>query len=370
MVYDSMKQAGRDAESARVAKNLALSDCVDRDGHADVEMQPRERVAVNSLENATSSSKYWLRNGMVGLAAAALLYAGYGRSISQPSRVVETRRPVFSGPGSAPPARLVHLEAGARFDDRRPPEGWSRLVLKSTPRLTSGDLDTLSEEAFKTAGRVRLAIVADVVPTDSGRYALDRVGVGLSAPADDDKGDVIVTPRVVDGSKGPWSTKQRIILTAGSFELSHAALVAATPTFALVRMPTKYLLAGEHKKASLLYAFLVDAASGRLRTFVWRDAADQAPRVLNELETPATVDGVLDVKAGKLAGIPITWSFAMTTTPGETEHAVAPELAERLAPGRIEATAPDELESTITAVSAAPVKARREQPASSETPAP
>ena len=318
--------------------------------------------------------RFWLRNGTVVLATAGLLYAGYLSAMPPSARMVETRRPVFSDTDEAPPARLVHLEAGLRFDERRPPKGWSRLVLKSTPRLVSGDLDTLSEEAFKTAGRIRVAIAAHVVstPGSTGRFALDRVGVGLSASADDDKGDVIVTPRVVGGSKGPWTTKERIILTAGSFELSHTALVAASSTFALVRVPTKYLRAGEHQKASLLYAFLVNAASGRLRTFVWREDADQAPSVVNELETPATIVGPLDVKASKLAGIPLAWSFALTSIPGEIKRAIAPELAERLAPGRIDATAPVELEATIAAVAEAPIKApaKAKRPASAKSPAP
>ncbi len=150
--------------------------------------------------------------------------------------------------------------------------------------------------------------------------------------------------------------------------------MAASPTFALVRIPTKYLQAGEHLKASLLYAFLVNAASGRLRTFVWREDAARAPSVVNELETPAAIVGPLDVKASKLAGIPLAWSFALVTIPGEIKHAVAPELAGRLAPGRIDATPPAELEATIAAVAKAPVKApekpKATRPTSSRTPAP
>jgi hypothetical protein len=328
---------------------------------------------VSSLGKTTL--RFWLRGGTFVLAAVGLLYAGYLSATTSSTRMVETRRPVYSDSDAAPPARLEYLDAGLRFDERRPPEGWSRLVLKSTPRLVSGDLDTLSDEAFRTAARVRLAIAAHVArtPGASGRYTLDRVGVGLAAAADDG-GDVIVTPRVVGGSKGPWTTKERIVLTAGSFELSHAALVAAAPTFALVRIPTKFLKGGEHQQASLDYAFLVDADSGRLRTFVWREDAGRGPRVVNELETPATIDGALDVQASKLAGIPFAWSFALTSIPGETHRAVAPELAERLAPGRIDATAPDELEATIAAVAETPVKVRAKapatRPASSRSPAP
>jgi hypothetical protein len=308
---------------------------------------------------------------MIGLAVLALLYAGYAGATPRSPRVVETRRPVFAAPVAVTPAQLVHLEAGTRFDDRRPPEGWSHLVLKSTPRLASGDLATVSEEAFKTAGRIRLAIVADVVPTPGrGGYTLERVGAGLSAEADDDEGDVIVTPRTVDGSKGPWSAKQRIILAAASYELSHASLVAATPTFALIRLPTKFLLDGEHAKTSLLYAFLVDGESGRLRAFTWREDAGGIPRVINELHTPAAIDGALDVKAGRLAGIPITWSFAMTAVPGEDPIEVDAGLAEQLAPGRIEASAPDELEATIAAIAATTIKAPSGRPAYSRSPAP
>ena len=78
-----------------------------------------------------------------------------------------TERPIEDcprPPGSLPAAKLVHLAPGSRIEPEGPPAGWSHLVIKSLPRLATGDLDTVSSQAFETAGRVRLVIVADVQP--------------------------------------------------------------------------------------------------------------------------------------------------------------------------------------------------------------
>src|ERR1700722_11691015 len=66
---------------------------------------------------------------------------------------------VAQGVGWSEP-RLVLLAAGTRIGDT-PPEGWTHSVLRSMPRLKSGDLDTLPTAATKTATMFRTAILAD-----------------------------------------------------------------------------------------------------------------------------------------------------------------------------------------------------------------
>ncbi|MDG3004122.1 hypothetical protein [Paludisphaera mucosa] len=233
---------------------------------------------------------------------------------------------------------LSWLPAGTRFRDDRPPADWSDVVLKSTPALTSGDLDTVSKEAFATARRLRLVILADVArKSDAAPYAIRRLGVGLSAPiVGADGGDVVVAATNVGDASGSWSTKERIILAAGSRELGRAKLAAATPTFAILRTPTTCLVGARHETLDVLYAVLVEPASGRLRLFVCKPAAGGAPSVVRELEAPAIVDGPLHVRAKTFAGIPISWSFAMIDVPEGAERAIPDELARLIAPDRLE----------------------------------
>ena len=96
----------------------------------------------------------------------------------------------------------------------------------------------------------------------SGSF-LHRVGVGLCAPAADGLGDVVVTPTSVEGSKGPWTTKQRLVLAATSLDLARVSLGASTSNLALIRMPVTFLVSGSHRKVSVCYAVLADAQFGR-----------------------------------------------------------------------------------------------------------
>src|SRR5208337_2189663 len=82
--------------------------------------------------------------------------------------------------------RLVHLDAGSRLEGQSAPQGWSHLVIKSVPSLATGDLDTVSSQAFDTARRIRPLLVADIRRSEpeSGSVLPARTAsvIGLSHP--------------------------------------------------------------------------------------------------------------------------------------------------------------------------------------------
>ena len=307
-----------------------------------------ERFTLRILQN--TAPKGWVALTALLLIAIALPAPALVRSLVRSVPPSETPTSASGSVAKAEPARpakLVHLPAGSRFDDGHPPAGWSHLVIKSTPFLASGDLDTLSEASFKTARRIRLTIVANVVRASSGRgHRLDRVGVGLSTPAAGGD-DVIVTPRDIEGSKDSWSVADRIVLAAGEFELSRADLSAATPTLAVLRMPTTAVVEGVHKKVRLIYAFLIDPDSDSLRTFHWWEIDDRPARRFTEFKHPDVFDSPLDVQAKRLAGIPVGWSFAMLHAPKGIEREVTPELERLIAPDSIDSNDPGALEAAL-----------------------
>jgi len=233
---------------------------------------------------------------------------------------------------------LVQLDPGSRLEGQSAPPGWSHLVIKSIPALTTGDLDTVSPQAFETARRIRPVIVADVrrsgVDTGSTFY-LARVGVGLCAPGQDGNGDRVVSPSSLEGTRGSWTAKQRIILTAMSYEVSRIRLAAATPTFSLIRSPNTFLIGGSHRKLDVCYALLVDPRTGNLLTLVCCD--DTQDQARGAVETPARLvsapvfDCPLDVHASRVLGsIPVAWSFAIRELPPGTDLVVPIELASLL----------------------------------------
>jgi hypothetical protein len=234
----------------------------------------------------------------------------------------------------ASPAYMVHLEPGGRLEGGNPPQGWSHLVIKSIPRLATGDLDTVSAQAFETAQRIRPLIVADVRRSsdDPGApFRLARVGVGLCAPAKETDTDLVISASSVEGTRGSWTTKQRVILAAMALETSRARLAAATSTFALIHTPVTFLVSGEHRKLDVCYALLVDSRTGELRTIVWRDSPATGPHSPARDFPRRVFDSPLDVKASKLpGGIPVAWSFAVREFPPGSDLAFPPDLASLL----------------------------------------
>jgi hypothetical protein len=272
------------------------------------------------------------------LAIVGVLVSGTKEASLLGPKATNDRSKPPEAPVSLPAAKLVHLATGNRLEGDGPPAGWSHLVIKSLPRLATGDLDTVSSQAFETAGRVRLAIVADVRPAPAGTAAfyLHRVGAGLCAPAADGLGDVVVTPTSVEGSKGPWTTKQRLVLAATSLDLARISQGASTSNLALIRMPVVFLVSGSHRKISVCYAVFADPQTGAVRTFAWTQDPDAAtepaqPTKLRLLSGPL-FDCPIDIQARRLLGtIPVTWSFAVRDLPPGTDLDAPPGLAALLA---------------------------------------
>jgi hypothetical protein len=75
---------------------------------------------------------------------------------------------------------LVLLTPGTQVE-RKIPAGWSHLILKSIPRLASGDLNTLPGMASSTATMFHTVILADVRPVAAAadqRFVLRRIVSG------------------------------------------------------------------------------------------------------------------------------------------------------------------------------------------------
>lgn len=301
------------------------------------------------------------RRALVPLAAVALVMLAPGMRGRLFGTRSETDQPRPSGGSPAAPAgapaSLVHLKPGCRFAGDMPPEGWTHLVIKSVPKLSTGDLDTVSAQAFETAGRVRPVIVADVRRSSAAPgspFALARVGVGLCAPASEPGCDVVVSATSVNDTKGPWSAKQRLILAAMALETAEAKLVAATPTFAFLRTPVTFLIGGSHRKIDVCYVLLVDPGRGGLQTLVWVDRSEQGaespPRIVARRFNAQVFDSPLDVKANKIFGdIPVTWSFAIRELPPGVDLTLPEHLSALLSSTTEAQSRAAEIERALTA---------------------
>jgi hypothetical protein len=231
---------------------------------------------------------------------------------------------------------LVRIAPGTVVGDQ-PPGTWSHLVIKSIPRLASGDLETLPRPAFGTATLFRTVILADVGRSDvhPARFVLRRVGIGLCVP-DPPKGDVAVHSSQLKELGVGLGMVEKIVLRSAEAELAKGRLIASGPTFALYRGPTMMQVGQVHHRVELTYALLVDDHSGALRVLVWSQESTReglaAPAKLVELTPSLVFDCPLNVKAERLLGaVPVSWSFAMENLPPGKPVALSPDLARCLA---------------------------------------
>jgi hypothetical protein len=123
----------------------------------------------------------------------------------------------------------------------------------------------------------------------------------------------------------------RTVLDRAEQELRRGRLVARTPTFALFSAPAMMRVGAVHREVLLRYAFLVDPATGTLRTLVWAIAPEPsrrtAARTMVLLAPGLIYDCGLDVLAERIFGaLPVNWSFAMRGLPTGQPRAVPAEL--------------------------------------------
>jgi len=218
-------------------------------------------------------------------------------------------------------SKLVLLQPGMLITDK-PPTGWSHMVVKSIPRLASGDLGTLPKGSSKTATLFRTVILADVKPVDVDEkdFELVRIGLGICVPQDEDH-DMVVAADRLDALGLHLTTVQRLVLDATEAELAEGRIIASTPTFALFRSPAIMVTAGsEHRRVNLCYAFCVERTTGKLQVAAWTMAQEtksqKAPSKLVRLEAKPVYDCRIDVRAKRILGmVPFSWSFALTSLP-------------------------------------------------------
>jgi hypothetical protein len=225
---------------------------------------------------------------------------------------------------------IVFLE-GDTVIDRTAPPGWTNLIVKSKPRLASGDLETLPAQARTTATLFRTAIVADVRRSVRGKgpYQLARLGLGLCVPVDGH--DRVAMSSVPSEARASLGLIERQVLSVAEAELKKGRVLASTPGFTLVGAPAVQQFGTKHVAVLVLYGFLVDPQNGRLTTVVWSVPqtllASSSTNSVNVLAPALVYDCALDVEAELWLGtIPKGWSFAMRSLPPGRSRTITREL--------------------------------------------
>ncbi len=226
-----------------------------------------------------------------------------------------------------PTARLVLIAPGTPVGERAP-EGWSDLVVKSTPKLETGDLATLPAFAASTAALFRTVFLAEVgVDPKTDQRVLKRIGLGLAMP--ENGVDVIVSGTSGSARHEPAALGfvERRVLASAEVELRKMRLLVATPTLAVLTAPSLMKSARGHEKIILIYALILNGKSGEMRTVVWWIPQDSERRSPPDrwslLPKNLNYTCAIDVAAERLLNtLPVNWSFAMSALPPGREMTI------------------------------------------------
>ena len=222
--------------------------------------------------------------------------------------------------------RFIPLAPGTTVDGKLA-GGWTDRIIRSAPRLASGEIGTLPDSAKVSATLFRTTVLVEVGKGERG-YELRAVGVGNGVPF---RGrEVVVTPDGPAEVRESLSMVERIVANAAYDEVNRGRLVAKTPTFAVTRGPAKLVIEGSHKAVDIYYAILIDPESGAVRTLNWATYPGKTtpPRRLTLLPADQAFDCPLDVAVdGKIGPLNVSWSFAMAALPPGRKVEVTPEVA-------------------------------------------
>ena len=134
-------------------------------------------------------------------------------------------------------------------------------MVKSIPRLASGEKDSLPNGSAKTAAYFRTVILANVKPVDvdEREFELTQVGIGICVPRKGEEKDIVVAADRLEALGLHLSWVEKKVLDTLESEMAEGRIIARTPTFALFRSPATIVVAGnEHRKVNLNYAFCVE----------------------------------------------------------------------------------------------------------------
>ncbi len=209
---------------------------------------------------------------------------------------------------------------------KRPPAGWTDLVLHGVPRVAEGDVDRVSGMLSRLVSMFHLTVLANVVQdhTSPPQFHLGKVAIGLAM---DIRGrEVIVSSKTQRELGANLRLMEENALAGNEACLEQALQMARTPTMVAFDATAVMRLEEENRNVFDRHALVVSPTDGRLTTFVWALERDQqgayhlAADKIRKLRPAAQEDRKLHVDRRRFVfGLPAQEAFALVDLPpGET----------------------------------------------------
>ncbi len=187
--------------------------------------------------------------------------------IASQASLAQAQTPASDQPFAPHP--LARIAPGTRIDDRAP-AGWSQLVIKSQPKITSGDVAKVPDMTVRFVNMFFTAILLKVERqpnADPPQYRLATAAIGIGTRVRDK--DIIVSSDSYRSLGADLGLIGGIVLSKSEEQLNQVLEVARSPTMAVADAPTILARGTQHVHVMLRYAFLVDPRDGRCYTLIW-----------------------------------------------------------------------------------------------------
>lgn len=254
------------------------------------------------------------------------------------------------------PATIELLAPGTKIDPKALPER-TRLVFRSKPKLSSGDVAKVGKsirealESFTTL----VVVEAEPDPAKPGMFRRGPFKLGIGHPGD--TGDVVITKDTAKEHGVKLGLFERKILAEREKELATVRSPGASPTMAMFDFSMVFVRDGKRVPITVRYMSLVDPKTGNTDTAYWvlDSGPDSGPDGLRfhgdslwVLPPNHLMDWEMDVDGNEITfGAPNSDTFASTKLPQGTEHRFPTDLKTSAAAKAFTAEAGAHLEQQV-----------------------
>lgn len=240
------------------------------------------------------------------------------------SHLISVHRPAAANDALFQPTPIAVVDPGTRVTDESEPVSWNRQILVASPKINSGDIDSLSGSIRDAATKCALTIMARVEKsTPQGQYELKQIGVGYSVegPA----GRIIISSDTASDLDVPLGFVARQVLKTNERQLADVSLIAHSPALAMFDAPSVMLRNGQHRKYLTRHLVYLDQATGEGGLVTWLlvpPSDDEHPMAIinqpirvTKWNTHETRQIHVDADEFNFLGVPGALAFALEDLP-------------------------------------------------------
>ncbi|MCO8124270.1 hypothetical protein NHH03_21185 [Stieleria sp. TO1_6] len=260
---------------------------------------------------------------------------------------------------------LTVIPAGTQVEVESSKARWNRLLLIATPKLDSGEIESINASIRNAATTCSLTLMATVIarppdaaqPSAKPQYELVEVGVGYGVATN--RGTMIVSSDTVAQQTGELGFFARRMLSHNEQQLRSVREVARTKDAVVFDAPSVFSLHGTHRKCLTRHLVALDRSTGQGWLYCWlllpvSDDTAESHRIVDHpiratrWGTQETRSIHVDANEFNFLGVPSELAMALVDLPPGTDIPWAEETTKLAGRRRLTASQLQRLAERLT----------------------